>query len=52
MRGKAEQQAYEQLQSGITPAWAGKRHPKLEQGERNGDHPRVGGEKLSRRVST
>ncbi len=23
-RGKAEQQAYEQLQSGITPAWAGK----------------------------
>ena len=30
---------------GITPAWAGKRHKAVLSSGRNGDHPRMGGEK-------
>ena len=44
-RGKAEQQAYEQLQSGITPAQAGKRILPSTSTPTSWDHPRVGGEK-------
>ena len=34
----------------ITPAWAGKRRPTLQASPRAWDHPRMGGEKLSRGV--
>ena len=44
-RGKAEQQAYEQLQSGITPAQAGKRRQSSHCLRPDRDHPRAGGEK-------
>ena len=44
-QGKAEQQAYEQLQSGITPAQAGKRRRVYPAGRAAQDHPRIGGEK-------
>ena len=53
MRGKAEQQAYEQLQSGITPAWAGKSLFCFTAAVPIQDHPRMGGEKSnSRRMSS
>ena len=42
----AEQQAYEQLQSGITPAQAGKRRQSSHCLRPDRDHPRVGGEKF------
>ena len=35
----------------ITPAWAGKRHPFLNLRWWVGDHPRVGGEKISAAIS-
>ena len=39
------QEVLEYLTSGITPAWAGKRHKAVLSSGRYGDHPRVGGEK-------
>ena len=43
----AEQQAYEQLQSGITPAQAGKRRQSSHCLRPDRDYPRAGGEKFS-----
>ena len=50
-RGKAEQQAYEQLQSGITPAQAGKSRPSPASEMPTKDYPRMGGEKKRRALS-
>ena len=49
-RGKAEQQAYEQLQSGITPAQAGKSRPSPASEMPTKDYPRVGGEKIRQSI--
>ena len=46
-RGKAPARDSTQGGAGITPAWAGKRHKAVLSSGRYGDHPRVGGEKLS-----
>ena len=46
----AEQQAYEQLQSGITPAQAGKSRPSPASEMPTKDYPRVGGEKIRQSI--
>ena len=45
-RGKDERHFLELVTGGITPAWAGKSGYKPAPDRRNGDHPRVGGEKF------
>ena len=47
-RGKVTQHFSVPHLKGITPAWAGKSNPKCVILRTTGDHPRVGGEKLSR----
>ena len=44
-RGKAALASVAALASGITPAYAGKSHPPIAPVCRNGDHPRIRGEK-------
>ena len=44
-RGKAPAEQTCQHNAGITPAWAGKREQRAYLMNRDGDHPRVGGEK-------
>ena len=46
MRGKARDSVQFRLQSGITPAYAGKRKSRRIIGVRLRDHPRLCGEKL------
>ena len=45
-RGKALGSMKSESRRGITPAWAGKSIVKFSLTKREGDHPRVGGEKL------
>ena len=45
-RGKVPECQSVRFQSGITPAWAGKRFLSFLQAVRPGDHPRMGGEKF------
>ena len=49
-RGKAAQVQKLYKQDRITPAWAGKRFLGQSPEDYKGDHPRVGGEKLSERL--
>ena len=44
-RGKGIKRSSHAHQTGITPAWAGKRSWKHDHVRKHGDHPRVGGEK-------
>ena len=46
-RGKGKDYATAETMQGITPAWAGKSCPARCRSQSCGDHPRVGGEKLS-----
>ena len=46
-RGKVEGATVQACHLRITPAWAGKRRLYPASGCQNGDHPRVGGEKLA-----
>ena len=46
-RGKAAGSSSGEFASGITPAWAGKRRHDVRLRCVNGDHPRVGGEKVA-----
>ena len=46
-RGKSIRQAGLLLPAGITPAWAGKRLVVIASVSGSGDHPRMGGEKIS-----
>ncbi len=48
MRGKADTKEYSAGVNRITPACAGKRTTNRRKGKRDGDHPRVCGEKRSR----
>ena len=45
-RGKVDNEKMGKRHPGITPAWAGKRFTTTDTITVNGDHPRVGGEKL------
>ena len=45
-RGKVNKNNQNAAPEGITPAWAGKRFTTMDTIPANGDHPRVGGEKL------
>ena len=45
-RGKVNLSILEGADTGITPAWAGKSHPRTAPRHRAQDHPRMGGEKL------
>ena len=47
-RGKGKDDRRNQQCGGITPAWAGKSHASLYCNRVEGDHPRMGGEKLPR----
>ena len=47
-RGKDQRFKLAGSQTGITPAWAGKRGGKPGSGSVKGDHPRVGGEKTKK----
>ena len=51
-RGKAEKDTQRIIAAGITPAWAGKSRTRKPEKPLSGDHPRVGGEKLTVRTST
>ena len=44
-RGKAHKVVIMSFETGITPAWAGKRIAHIGAGDLCRDHPRVGGEK-------
>ena len=47
MRGKVGYRGSVIPLRGITPAWAGKRKHEITQKSKYGDHPRMGGEKMS-----
>ena len=48
-RGKVNLSILEGADTGITPAWAGKRQPRRPSSRDRRDHPRMGGEKFSHR---
>ncbi len=50
-RGKADSEDAEDEGGRITPAWAGKRVKKAMEEKKDGDHPRMGGEKFHPRSS-